>query len=155
MIPRSSRCALLVKGVERSVMRRATLQVRGVALLLAAGLFVAQPVVVGIHHLLQPHFWCPEHSTFEHWLGEAEDHGRCIPSDALRSSSLANELSLRHIACPVSHQAPSHTPFADNVCDHYERPCVDEASPEAVTTTPSVPLLSYAPKLPPPASTIA
>jgi len=76
-----------------------TLRYWGAVQLLAALLFVAQPLAEGVHHLTSPHFWCLEHHAFEHTTTEpaAKSDARDVAAGVALSGGSSSDAE--HDAC--------------------------------------------------------
>jgi hypothetical protein len=133
-------------------MQRSCRQTRGIALLIVTSLFVMHPVVEGMHHLIQPHFYCLEHSSFEHLLDHVGGGETASRDNAVSNAGLFSQSEDEHILCPISNQAQTQGRFAVAVSTSAVMCCELAAVSSQELRCPSVPLLSYAPKLSPPHS---
>jgi hypothetical protein len=136
-------------------MQRPSLQMRGVALLIVTSLFAMQPVVEGLHHLIQPHFYCLEHSSFEHLIGHGEGGKTAGRDTVVTNASPFDPTNDDHVLCPISQQAQSHGRVVTPAATQAEMCCELAAIPAVELLLSSVPLLSYAPKHSPPSSDVA
>jgi len=132
-------------------MNRASLRYWGALQLIAALFFVAQPIVEGVHHLISPHFWCPEHRTYEHATTAQTAESSLL--DAATGVSLSGSSSSgdgEHDVCLAI--STTHKPLRESAS--VGGSCVAFARPETLLVQAGgyspVSLLSCAPKHSPP-----
>lgn len=117
-------------------------------------LFVVDPVLSGIHHLHEGHFWCSEHGTVEHLRGDELTLGEEFPwNSAVEQDDSPLSFPAEHIEC--LHQDLLSERFQvepDHVIAAISPPEAHETDRPALRRPFTVDSpLTYAPKLSPPA----
>ncbi len=136
-------------------MSRIRVRPLGLAMTIIAVVVVATPVLSGLHHVTESHYWCPEHKTLEHPRGDRV-RVSCVVAwnDAVDESSPERSLPSEHQTCPqqellskqYDRSDPARSPVATARLVEG-----DTIRPAAQRPLSSAPLLAYAPKLSPPA----